>query len=209
MTFKYQNQEYNVLVVRKNNKNTYIRIKNDTVYITTNYFTSNFRIKKLIEDNQKSIEKMLIRAKKRQLLDDKFLLFGSEYHIIYDNKSNLTIKDNTIYAKDEKHLNTWLNKYLKETYQKHLDYWYSKFSENIPTPNLKIRKMKTRWGVNNLSRHTITLNRELIKYDISCLDYVIVHELAHLIEANHSKQFWQIVEKYYPNYKNCRKILRT
>ena len=209
MTFKYQNQEYNVLVVRKNNKNTYIRIKNDTVYITTNYFTSNFRIKKLIEDNQKSIEKMLIRAKKRQLLDDKFLLFGSVYHIIYDNKSNLTIKDNTIYAKDEKHLNTWLNKYLKETYQKHLDYWYSKFSENIPTPNLKIRKMKTRWGVCNTKNYNITLNRELIKYDISCLDYVIVHELAHLLEANHSKQFWQIVEKYYPNYKNCRKILRT
>ena len=209
MTFKYQNQEYTVLVVRKNNKNTYIRIKNDTVYITTNYFTSNFRIKKLIEDNQKPIEKMLIRAKKRQLLDDKFLLFGSEYHIIYDNKSNLTIKDNTIYAKDEKHLNTWLNKYLKETYQKHLDYWYSKFSENIPIPNLKIRKMKTRWGVCNTKNYNITLNRELIKYDISCLDYVIVHELAHLIEANHSKQFWQIVEKYYPNYKNCRKILRT
>ena len=60
MTFKYQNQEYNVLVVRKNNKNTYIRIKNDTVYITTNYFTSNFRIKKLIEDNQKPIAKMLV-----------------------------------------------------------------------------------------------------------------------------------------------------
>ena len=209
MTFKYKNQEYNVLVVRKNNKNTYIRIKNDTVYITTNYFTSNFRIKKLIEDNQKPIAKMLIRAKKRQLLDDKFLLFGSESHIIYDNKSNLTIKDNTIYAKDEKHLNAWLNKYLKETYQKHLDYWYSKFSENIPIPNLKIRKMKTRWGVCNTKNYNIPLNRELIKYDISCLDYVIVHELAHLIEATHSKQFWHIGEKYYPNYKNCRKIFRT
>ena len=69
--------------------------------------------------------------------------------------------------------------------------------------------MKTRWGVCNTKNYNITLNRELIKYDISCLDYVIVHELAHLIEANHSKQFWQIVEKYYPNYKNCRKILRT
>ena len=80
--------------------------------------------------------------------------------------------------------------------------------DNLPKYKLKIRKMKTRWGVCNTSTHNITLNQELYRYDIKCLDYVIVHELSHLIEANHSKKFWNIVEKYYPNYKAIRKQLR-
>ena len=68
--------------------------------------------------------------------------------------------------------------------------------------------MKTRWGVCNTKNNNVTLNYELYKYDIGCLDYVIVHELSHFIEANHSKKFWMVVEKYYPNYKEMRKKLR-
>ena len=67
--------------------------------------------------------------------------------------------------------------------------------------------MKTRWGVCNIKNHNVTLNSELYKYDIECLDYVIVHELSHFIEANHSKEFWNQVAKYYPNYKEIRKKL--
>ena len=55
--------------------------------------------------------------------------------------------------------------------------------------------MTSRWGVCNIKNHNVTLNLELSKYDISALDYVIVHELSHLIEFNHSKNFWNIVEK--------------
>ena len=87
-------------------------------------------------------------------------------------------------------------------------FYYDKFIEDIPVPSLKIRKMKTRWGVCNTKTKIITLNYELINYNIRCLDYVIVHELAHLLEGNHSKKFWNIVGRYYPNYKDCRKELR-
>ena len=107
-----------------------------------------------------------------------------------------------------KKLDLWLNKEMKKLFQNRLDYIYNKYEENIPYPSLRIRKMKTRWGVCNVKTHVITLNSELLRYDIEKLDYVITHELAHLIHHNHSKNFWNLVEKYCPNYKKVRKELR-
>ena len=68
--------------------------------------------------------------------------------------------------------------------------------------------MKTRWGVCNVKTHKITLNLELIKKDIRCLDYVIIHELSHLLYANHSKEFWKCVEDNFKDYKKIRKELK-
>ena len=52
-------------------------------------------------------------------------------------------------------------------------------------------------------------NLELIKKDIACLDYVIVHELSHFIEMNHSDRFWNVVGANYPNYKEVRRIMKN
>ena len=82
------------------------------------------------------------------------------------------------------------------------------FEENIPYPNLKIRKMKTRWGVCNRKNNNVTLNSELIKYGYDQIDYVITHELSHFVHFNHSKDFWMTVSKYCPNYKKIRKSLK-
>ena len=68
--------------------------------------------------------------------------------------------------------------------------------------------MKTRWGVNNVTKRIITLNSELLKKDVTLIDYVIIHELCHFYEANHSNRFWMQVEKRYPYYKLARKRLR-
>ena len=68
--------------------------------------------------------------------------------------------------------------------------------------------MTSRWGVCNIRSHNVTLNYHLLKYDICCLDYVIVHELSHFIHPNHSSDFWNLVGKYYPKYKNARKMLK-
>ena len=68
--------------------------------------------------------------------------------------------------------------------------------------------MKSRWGVYNKLRHKVTLNSELIKYNIECLDYVIVHELSHAIHFDHSKDFWNLVSKYCSDYKSIRKQLK-
>ena len=68
--------------------------------------------------------------------------------------------------------------------------------------------MKTRWGVYNRLRHTITLNSRLIEFDIEKIDYVIIHELSHIIHFNHSKNFWALVNKYCSNYKKIRKEMK-
>ena len=78
----------------------------------------------------------------------------------------------------------------------------------MPEFTLKFRKMKTRWGVCNTLKKTVTLNTELLKKEIPLLDYVIVHELCHFFEGNHSKNFWALVAQAYPNYKEARKKLR-
>ena len=69
--------------------------------------------------------------------------------------------------------------------------------------------MTSRWGVCNIKNHNVTLNLELSKYDIMALDYVIVHELSHFIEMNHSSRFWNVVEANYPNYKKIRRIMKN
>lgn len=208
MLFKYKDFEYPIEVVRKNNKKTYIRVRDNKICITTNYFVGNNEIRKLVNDNYVSIGKMIDKVNVKKDRDSLFLLFGKKYDIVFDESVSISIVSNIIYVKNEKILNKWLMELIETTYLERLKYWYDLFLEDIPSPNLKIRKMKTRWGVCNTKNNNITLNLELSKYDIECLDYVIVHELAHFVEANHSKKFWLVVEKYYPNYKEIRKKLR-
>ena len=200
--------ECEVVIEKKNNKNTYIRIKdNNTILITTNFFTSKKDIIKLIEDNKAFILKNLQRQQRKQEKEEKFYFLGDAYDIIY-MPTKLEIIDSRIYVKDEKELNKWLNKQIKQIFKERLDYIYEQFEENIPYPNLRIRSMKTRWGVCNKKLKTVTLNSELIKYSIDKLDYVIVHELSHFIHFDHSASFWLLVSKYCPFYKKVRKELK-
>lgn len=198
---------YDVVIVRKNNKNTYIRVKDSKIIVTTNYFTTTKNIEKLINDNISSIRKMISIDNKKTEKKAEFYYFGKKYDVIY-GFSSIEIIDDKLYVLNKKELEKWVKKNIIEIYSKHLESWYNQFMENIPFPNLKIRKMTSRWGVCNIRNHNITLNSELSKYDIDCLDYVIVHELSHFVYHNHSKSFWNLVEKYYPNYKISRKKLK-
>ena len=117
-------------------------------------------------------------------------------------------KDNgIIYAESLEKLNKYIaeltNQIFKEEIKKVL-----KIMPNIPEFTLRIRKMKTRWGVCNYIKKTVTLNSELIKYERSIIDYVIVHEFSHFTHHDHSAAFWKLVGTYYPDYKKARKELR-
>lgn len=76
-----------------------------------------------------------------------------------------------------------------------------------PYQDLTIRHLKTRWGSCN-ARQQITLNYYMMQLPWELIDYVLTHELAHTKEMNHSEQFWQLVERQLPNYKQLRKALR-
>ena len=207
MVFEYNDKSYSIEIIRKNNKNIYIRVKNNKIIVTCSYFTTNKQIDKLIKDNYDSIVKMIDRDEQRIEKESKFYLFGNVYDIVY-GFNELEINNNKIYVSNEKELNKYLNNKINEVFSERLNYWYNIFEEKIPVPNLKIRKMTSRWGVCNLKNKNITLNYNLYKYDISCLDYVIIHELSHFIHPNHSKDFWNLVSKYCSNYKELRKKLK-
>lgn len=210
MVYEIDGINYKVVIERKNNKNTYIRIKDDlSIYVTTNYFTSERDIIKLLNDNYNYLSKMIQRKKKHIEKDNAFYLFGKKYDIIIDSSvDKIYLSGNKIYVSDMNKFNKWLKKETLKLYKEHLDKIYNEFEENIPYPKLKIRDMKTRWGVNNRRDNSVTLNSKLITFDLSKLDYVIVHELAHFVHFDHSKAFWEVVSKYYPNYKEVRKEMK-
>lgn len=209
MKYKINDIEFNVIIDKKNNKNTYIRVKeNNTILITTNYLIGKKQIIDILKNNENFILKNYLRLEKKIEKEDRFFFLGHEYNIIIMQNSDIEIIDNNIYTDNLNKLDKWLKKEIEKIYKERLNYIYNIFEESIPYPSLRIRFMKTRWGVCNKKDNIITLNTELIKYDISKLDYVIIHELSHFIHFNHSKEFWCLVEKYCPLYKKIRKELK-
>jgi predicted metal-dependent hydrolase len=111
--------------------------------------------------------------------------------------------------------------YTTEQKQKQLDNWYRRelitvlgklLTHHLRIMNLTldtycVRKMKTKWGSCNNENRTLNFNIELIKKPIECIDYIIVHELVHLLERNHNKDFIILMDCYLPNWRTQKKIL--
>lgn len=210
MKLSINGKEYNVVIDKKmSTRNTYIRVKDDlTIYVTANTFTSNREIEKIIVNNQKSVIRMINQMEKRQKNNEGFLYLGKRYDIIYTSNEGITLGEEKVFLNREVDLDKWYKKQASIVFQEHLDACYNRFSRNIPYPSLTLRKMTTRWGVCNTKTKRVTLNLELIRKPIYCLDYVIMHELSHLIYANHSKDFWALVEENCPEYKKIKRILK-
>lgn len=209
MKFVIDDKEYEVVIQKKNNKNTYIRVKEDLkIYVTTSYFASKLYIYNLLEQNKEYLKKVLTKQEiKNENTSFKYL--GKKYDVIICNIVNkVELDENKLYTPSEKELDKYIKKNTLELFKERLDYNYNLFLENIPYPKLKIRTMKTRWGVCNKRDNSVTLNSKLIEYNIEALDYVIIHELSHFVHFNHSKEFWMLVSKYNPNYKQIKKYLK-
>lgn len=207
MKYVVDDKEYEVIINKKNNKNTYIKVENNKIIVNTNYLVNSIYIKKLLDNNYDIIKKMLERDFLKQQKNNSFYYLGNKYDIIVVNYCNIEINNNKIFVKSIDYLNKWLKKQTESIFKERLNYLYNLFEEKIPYPKLKIRKMKTRWGVCS-KNNSITLNSELIKYNYEQIDYVIIHELSHFIYFDHSKNFWNLVSKYCNNYKEIRKSLK-
>ena len=208
MRFEYKDKSYDIVVLKKRTtKNFYITVKDDLkIYITCNTFTSDREIKRIVDNNRKSIERMLDRAIMLEEKKQDFYFLGKKYDIVYTNIDEVSLGENKIFLSKNIDLDKWLKKQALKIFSEHLENCYENFTRSIPHPSLRIRKMKTRWGVCNTKTYVITLNLELITKDINCLDYVIYHELSHLVEANHSKRFWTVVEENFKDYKKYRAL---
>ena len=154
-----------------------------------------------------------------------------QYEITYSKIKNvyIQIKDGKVYIKAPKRITKkelekiiekkteWINKNLeKSKKEKNALYTEEQFKQIIQknanelikttglVPNqIRIRKIKYAWGSCSQNKN-ITINYNLIKYSEQAIKYVILHELCHLKYMNHSKDFWNLVEKYMPEYKQVK-----
>jgi predicted metal-dependent hydrolase len=79
---------------------------------------------------------------------------------------------------------------------------------NVAPREIKLTSARTQWG-SCTAQGVVRLNWQLVKMPLHLIDYVVVHELAHLVEMNHSPAFWQVVDAVCPEYKACRAELRS
>lgn len=211
MKIEIDGEEYNLVIVKKRStKNTYIRVKDNLdIYVTSNWFTSDRYIVDLINKNVDSIKQMIDKVNKKEEKKEYFFYLGRKYDLVYLNNKVITFGERKVFVNEKFDINKWYKKQANIIFQQELDKIYQNFVYEIPYPTLTIRSMKTRWGVCNVKTKKVTLNLELIKKDLVYLDYVIIHELSHLLYPNHSKDFWKCVEDNMPDYKKIRKELKS
>ena len=122
--------------------------------------------------------------------------------------------------------NDYLNLYVKEVDDKNVcekvlyDFYKRELSPilngyiekwtkvlNVSASAFKIQKMKTRWGSCNPEKKTLLFNTELAKKDLNCIEYVVLHEAAHLIERTHNERFKSILDRYMPDWEDRKRTL--
>jgi predicted metal-dependent hydrolase len=96
----------------------------------------------------------------------------------------------------------WHRRELKKSIAELVEHWTKKM--NVQVAFWGVKQMKTKWGSCNITQKRIWLNLELAKKPIPCLEYVLVHELAHLLERHHNDRFHALVSQYLPGWKQLR-----
>ncbi|MEJ5106648.1 M48 family metallopeptidase [Chryseobacterium sp. MYb328] len=162
-----------------------------------------------VRSQEREDPKLIITQESHQFFGKRYLM-----KVIESKRSKLVLKHTTIelYAVPEATLEqkkkTLYNWYKKELEIKigSLILEYAKFMK-IEGINFGIRKMKTKWGSCNIERRMLWFNIELAKKPIDCIEYIVVHELVHLLERNHNKNFIILMDRFLPNWRLQKKIL--
>lgn len=143
-------------------------------------------------------------------LGKRYLLKVIEYNStpivkLKHNTIELYIRPDTETAKRKEILDEWYRAQLKELVPKYISKWEK--SMEVKVKEFGIKKMKTKWGTCNIEAHRIWLNLELAKKPISCLEYIIIHEMTHLLERNHNTRFVALMNRFMPNWKDIKEEL--
>ena len=148
-------------------------------------------------------------------------LLGKQYKmkIIPSTKNSITIKGKYFqinikekYIVNKKYIRKVYDKWLKEYAEQILNdliirYQFALKKYNIKIPKLEIRQMKSRWGSCIPSSNKVIFNLNLIKTPMCCIEYVVLHELSHFKYQNHSKNFYNFITIFMPDWKKRKKIL--
>jgi len=131
--------------------------------------------------------------------DHKTSVLINHSNIILNVRPNFSIEQRQILLQE------FYRKQLKEISLKMIRNWEKKM--NVKVADVGVRKMKTRWGSCNQKLKKIHLNLELAKKPLQCLEYIIVHEMTHLLERKHNEKFIAYMNKFLPNWKSCKEEL--
>lgn len=222
--FKYR--DFNICLLKKaSNKNIYFRMQNDgSIKVTCPFHLHKNDILKYLDQfldklvrkyDVNLFEKIAYNHGARLfLLGKKIYLDIKEANVkkpyvnlvqdklcVYTNSLDSSVLKRCV----DVYIRTLANKVLKERFYLLVD----NFKEINFIPELKIRNMKSKYGVCYYKKNLVSLSVLLIHFDFECIDYVIYHELAHFIHPNHSKKFYNLVERYVSNYKDTIKKLQN
>lgn len=213
----------NIQIIKKDIKNITLKVKPTCeVILTAPLLTTDEHIEYILKKRKDWISKKIAFYKanyepqiKEYVSGESFKYLGKNYRLKIIQSDNecvklqrgyiqIFIRNTSNLEKKKKLLNAWY--ILKaENYFKKIIAKYSNIV-NVDIQNIRIRQMKTRWGSCNSAKSYINLNSELIKKPSNAIEYVIFHELAHLIHSNHSREFYNYLSTYMPDWKK-RKIL--
>lgn len=192
MNFRIQVNSYSVnvnLIQKARMKHCYLRILNkDELQIRANRSFSLDDAKALVEKKSNWIEKHLRNLEQKECSTEHFYYLGKK-----ENRSNVDDVDLFYKARALEIMPELVDK--------------NALRMQLYPSALKFRKNKTRFGSCS-AKNSISLNILLMKYPLEVIEYVVIHELAHIKHKNHSRKFWSLVEEYCPDYKRLDKMLK-
>ena len=217
-------------IKRKKIKNMYMRFSLDgKLVITTSKSCSLERIEEFIKLKKQWIIKQISLQEKNfsdkeriELINDSNLYFlGRKYKskIISGQVNDIKIsEENIILTIKEKYVanaeyikkvyEEWLKKECLEITIKYVEVYYEKMKKyNIPFPDVYIKKFKSRWGCCTQKKNKVEFAVNLVKTPVECIEYVIVHELAHFKYIHHDNNFYNFVSIFIPEWKKKREML--
>lgn len=169
---------------------------------------------------KKQQEKFLAqpRQTERQFVSGETMyIWGKQYflQVEYSSKGNalalsgdsaiLTVRKESTAKQRENYVNEWYRSQLKKEIEKRLPKWEAR--TGLHCSSWQTKYMTTKWGTCNTQTGKIWLNLQLAKKPFECLDYVILHELAHLRVRNHGAEFIAILDEHMPYWREIRKLL--
>ncbi len=186
--------------------------------------TSIKRIEKLVQEKKAWIVQQQENISQRSFVpvtDQQLWLFGQKFKITpqptQNKKGRILKKSNEIILNyspeiiaDQQSITDKLNQYLKKTARAYLEPRTQHLSHKLGVKykRLFLREQKTRWGSCS-GKNNLNFNWRLVHFEPAVIDYVIIHELAHLKHRNHSKKFWELVSQFSPEYQLHRRWLKS
>ena len=198
-------------IVNKRLKNSYIQILKSKEIILKTPKLSDIYIDALLSKKElwikKQLKKFEDKSQRAVNKEDEVLLFGEIISIDLDEAKKL--RECLEKIKTSNGVDSCYDKFYKflaqEYLTKRLDFY--SYTMNLEYNEVVFKKMKRRWGSCS-SKRIITLNTQMVKLPKNHLDYIIVHELSHIVHMNHSKAFYSLVAEVIPNYKEIQKEIR-